>query len=1022
MAITSKNQRLITYKKLLGKSHTSAQKGITGEADPSSVQLGSSFIFGEEVNNDTIKLVEFTLIPADLASYEVDDDLDEGQDGDLQGLKNHAWKLVLPSDYSEDVEPAKFQAGNVVSENNKLQIVPDTYGTQYKPRVYADDLMTDEILNTDREDWILDPFSGVLFFQDVFDKTPVRVQAYIYMGKYLDEALMDAASSGGDSYWNINPDDPDIVEASKFVAINMADTYSNIDLLFQKNYLEKASLRYKAEQQTDVNQDAFILSPHDRFDIGVGGNLEPTVIIKNNLEIEVSFVGTLGPISTFEIPKSFGLDRSMLIVNKPKPTDSTNNNKWNVQGEAAVGQFWNSWTTSTAFGGPTVGLFSLSGPKEDTFLFPSLGLYGSRGDETSASPIQANDVIGRILAYGNSQSGLANFSWKPAAWIEFVAAENFTSTDGAATIRFCTTDNAANTTGNNVKERFTVSHNGNVVSRSSFYALSQGTNNTSNIHIRKDATVDGSNLDFVLSHRSSGKELWLYSSDSNNDFANFVSFKHEGSTTKKITFPADGNLFEIDLLAGKTTTNGSSYIKPTTGKAALYLERVPNNPTIKSLDGYLIMDSAGSAAALNYFAPDDVLLARGGGNVGIGTNNPSEKLQVEGNLSLRRNLVIALEGSSAGSIYFHENNNLTAEIEAEKDKDYDIYDPESGTVTGTSPNNGRIFFRVRQNGSLVDLVEINRDGLDLKQGVMKAFSFSGDFYGDLIGKATSANLADYVTNGVYTNTNQDISGQKTFTNTMTVFRSENQAASSNLGTGIVIEENGLTDTWNIGVRAHSETNPSRRLNFNFASDFYDGNPSWTTKGYLLQGSDVGQITFTGQHRNKSLDTKLYDNLSVGLIVISSGTYSNIDGHNNITLNESLPIVALSSKRNQKNVWGVISDKEDFAVGREHAAGSFVSVYNISKEDTRLIINSLGEGGIWVTNVNGNLENGDYITTCEIPGYGMKQDDDLLHNYTVAKITCDCDFNLESPIYICEEFQWEGNTYRRAFVGCTYHCG
>lgn len=31
-------------------------------------------------------------------------------------------------------------------------------------------------------------------------------------------------------------------------------------------------------------------------------------------------------------------------------------------------------------------------------------------------------------------------------------------------------------------------------------------------------------------------------------------------------------------------------------------------------------------------------------------------------------------------------------------------------------------------------------------------------------------------------------------------------------------------------------------------------------------------------------------------------------------------------------------------------------------------------------------------------------------------------DLNNPIYICEEFQYEGKTYRRAFVGCTYHCG
>jgi hypothetical protein len=42
-------------------------------------------------------------------------------------------------------------------------------------------------------------------------------------------------------------------------------------------------------------------------------------------------------------------------------------------------------------------------------------------------------------------------------------------------------------------------------------------------------------------------------------------------------------------------------------------------------------------------------------------------------------------------------------------------------------------------------------------------------------------------------------------------------------------------------------------------------------------------------------------------------------------------------------------------------------------------------------MNGNLESGDYITTSSIPGYGMKQDSEFLANYTVAKITMNCDF-------------------------------
>ena len=98
------------------------------------------------------------------------------------------------------------------------------------------------------------------------------------------------------------------------------------------------------------------------------------------------------------------------------------------------------------------------------------------------------------------------------------------------------------------------------------------------------------------------------------------------------------------------------------------------------------------------------------------------------------------------------------------------------------------------------------------------------------------------------------------------------------------------------------------------------------------------------------------------------------------------------------------------------SGSWVTTMNKPEGDERVIVNSLGEGAIWITNINGNLENGDYITSSTAAGLGQKQDDDVLHNYTVAKITQDCDFSSG------EEFEHNGNTYKKQFVGCTYHCG
>ena len=211
--------------------------------------------------------------------------------------------------------------------------------------------------------------------------------------------------------------------------------------------------------------------------------------------------------------------------------------------------------------------------------------------------------------------------------------------------------------------------------------------------------------------------------------------------------------------------------------------------------------------------------------------------------------------------------------------------------------------------------------------------------------------------------------------------------------------------------------------------FYYGGFGGTAgdKAWLGSTNTGAQLAhqFTGQHRSISEDVDIASD--IGLIVVSTGRYNTRGLFNDqiqVSINDSHPIVKLSSKRNQKSCFGVISNKEEMVNGQiEYINGPFgFFADKLDDDQERIIINSLGEGAIWVCNINGNLENGDYITTCEIPGHGMRQDDDLLHNYTVAKITQDCNFELDNPYYDCVEFEFEGQTYRKAFVGCTYHCG
>jgi len=176
------------------------------------------------------------------------------------------------------------------------------------------------------------------------------------------------------------------------------------------------------------------------------------------------------------------------------------------------------------------------------------------------------------------------------------------------------------------------------------------------------------------------------------------------------------------------------------------------------------------------------------------------------------------------------------------------------------------------------------------------------------------------------------------------------------------------------------------------------NGSATHNGYIQDGSYNVHMNFTGQHRTFVKDTPIQQLQDKEGLIVSADQDEYIrmsggiaHGSDAITINESLPVVSLSTKSNDKKCFGVLSTTED-PEGRREVHGNFVSNFTKEKGDTRIYVNSVGEGAVWVTNINGNLESGDYITTSNVVGYGMKQDDDILHNYTVAKITMNCDFN------------------------------
>ena len=158
---------------------------------------------------------------------------------------------------------------------------------------------------------------------------------------------------------------------------------------------------------------------------------------------------------------------------------------------------------------------------------------------------------------------------------------------------------------------------------------------------------------------------------------------------------------------------------------------------------------------------------------------------------------------------------------------------------------------------------------------------------------------------------------------------------------------------------------------------------------------------------------------IGLIVESTGEYLGLDNpEGEIGISDAVPKVVLSKNKKSKSVIGVIGEFEtDSTINRKCSSGTFVSV--IDKDVNRLTINSIGEGAIWVVNTNGNFENGDFIQSSNVPGYGEKQDDDFLHNYTVGKVTMNVDFaNIPSKF---KTRMLDGGVIA-VMVGCIYYSG
>lgn len=197
-----------------------------------------------------------------------------------------------------------------------------------------------------------------------------------------------------------------------------------------------------------------------------------------------------------------------------------------------------------------------------------------------------------------------------------------------------------------------------------------------------------------------------------------------------------------------------------------------------------------------------------------------------------------------------------------------------------------------------------------------------------------------------------------------------------------------------------------------------GSASGTGKGFVgyanysfySSGGTMGP--FTGSH-----DALLKNEVEIemGDIVVDVACIARKDMSN--TLFEVVP----SSRKKQKGALGVMAETNGplsknaptvFVIEHhpsKEAIDDFGDVHRIDQNVytpeyysckgayQHIIVNAVGEGQMNVCGQNGSIESGDYITTSDIPGKGMRQDEEFKTNYTVARARENVEFDSPDQV-------------------------
>ena len=294
---------------------------------------------------------------------------------------------------------------------------------------------------------------------------------------------------------------------------------------------------------------------------------------------------------------------------------------------------------------------------------------------------------------------------------------------------------------------------------------------------------------------------------------------------------------------------------------------------------------------------------------------------------------------------------------------------------------GRLIINQAMSQPLIDVTNASSSAIKGETSYSIGSAFRGiangaqgrAVYGECTSETNDINYGGYfVARG---NQGRGVYGEATSTETYTKYGGSFLARGGN-GIGCRGEANGDNGR---GVYGYA-TNEGAVTNYGgyFWAKGTTGRGAWASGkafDFYAAGTGINYGPFTGGHEARIARDSMP--ISPGMVVSVTGAVSlRTDEQGNPSLSSTLPEITASTTPNDPAVFGVFVMES--GLDEEH--------WYAAKADDRFgVVNALGEGRAWVCDANGPVRVGDYITTSAVPGYAQRQDDDLLHNYTLGKV-------------------------------------